>query len=488
MLSTEEAATKQLVLSSHLLFTRYFFKHRHASKLIVNIHHELICKTLDRVISGEIKRLIINIAPRYTKTEMAVIAFIARGFAINPRSKFIHSSYSEDLALENSAVIKEVLLSEEYQKFWPYKVKKDSNAKNLWKLAGYNGALRAAPSGGTITGFGAGLMETGFNGAYIIDDPLKPMDAYSDVIRKQTNEHINRTIKSRLASRETPIILVMQRLHEDDVTGFLLNGGSGEKWHHLCIPCEITDEVKKYDYDAYPYGIPIPLDIPNGALWPYKHSLEELYLLRKTDPYTSASQYDQRPSPIGGGLFKDSWWKYYKREHIPHFEYRIITADTAQKDKEYNDYSVFICFGVRGDELYILDILRGKWESPELKVVFKDFFDKHNFEAVGWGKLRMMYVEDKASGTDLIQNLQKTVPIQAIQRKENKVTRAMDTVPYLAGGKVLLPEEADWCYDFKDEIRKFTPTMTHKHDDQVDAFMDGVKMTLMSNVRQAGGW
>jgi predicted phage terminase large subunit-like protein len=488
MQNIDKGILRELCEKDHVSFTRYFFTKRKRQKLILNSHHHVIGKTLDRVFSGEITRLIVNIAPRYTKTEEVVISFIARGFAINPSSEFIHASYADSLVMRNSMTIKDLILHESFQELWPMSLKKDSQSKRAWRIADYDGGLLAVPSGGTITGFGAGLMQEGFTGALVIDDPLKPKDAYSDAMRSKINNQMTDTFLSRLAHKKVPIIVVMQRIHEDDMTGFLLNGGTGEKWHHLCLPCEITDETKIYKKSEFPYGIPIDYDIPNGALWEYKHSLSDLEQMRKSDPYTTAAQYDQRPTPLGGGIFKDEWWHYYPGNVPPDFEFRFITGDTAQKTKEHNDRSVFGCWGVSGNKLYLIDVVKGKWESPELRKVLKEFYYKHRHHSAPIGKLRWVYIEDKSSGTDLVQTLENEMPILPIQRNVDKVTRAMDTVPYMASGKVYIPDDAEWVSDFKDEIRKFTPLMSHKYDDQVDMFMDGVEMGLMGSKNEAGAW
>tara|TARA_Y100000004_G_scaffold46437_1_gene50953 strand:+ start:318 stop:1784 length:1467 start_codon:yes stop_codon:yes gene_type:complete len=488
MQNIDKGILRELLINNHVAFTRYFFKQRKRQKLIMNSHHYVIGKALDRVFSGEITRLIVNIAPRYTKTEEVVISFIARGFAMNPSAEFIHSSYADSLVMRNSMTIKDLVTHESFQELWPMQLKKDSQSKKAWQIADHGGKLLAVSSGGTVTGFGAGLMQDGFTGALVIDDPLKPKDAYSDAVRSKINNQMTDTFLSRLAHKKVPIIIVMQRVHEDDMTGFLLNGGTGEKWHHLCLPCEITDETKQYNTSEFPYGIPIEYNIPNGALWEYKHSLNDLEEMRKSDPYTTAAQYDQRPSPLGGGIFKDEWFKYYPSNVLPKLEFRFITGDTAQKTKEHNDRSAFGCWGVADNKLYLLDVVKGKWESPELRQTLREFYYKHRNHSAPTGQLRFVYIEDKSSGTDLIQSLEDEMPIFPVQRNVDKVTRAMDTVPYMASGKVYLPENADWLSDFKEEVRKFTPLMTHKFDDQVDMLMDGVKMGLMPYANEAGAW
>lgn len=485
MSTIDKGILREACLKNHLTFTRYFFKQRDNLKFICNPHHIVLSSVLNRVFSGEITRLIINIPPGYTKTEMAVVDFIGRGLAVNPSSKFIHTGYSNDLVMGNSSRIKDMVLSDEYQELWPLVLKKDSKSKKAW----YNeegGGMLAVSTGGAITGYRAGRMVEGFSGAIINDDPLKPADAYSDAKRNTVNNYINNTLKSRLAHNNVPIIFIMQRLHEEDPTGFLLHGGTGEKWHHLVMPAEIPED---YTYPTeYEYGIYIPHNLPSGPLWSYKHTQDMLDTMRKSDPYTTASQYYQTPTPLGGGIFKDEWWRYYP-ENVPiEFDFRFITADTAQKTKEVNDRSVFGAWGVKGTKLFLLDVVKGKWESPDLRRVLLDFYTKHLHIGSSIGRLRWVYIEDKSSGTDLVQSMKTEMPIIAVQRTVDKLTRAMDTVPYVASGKVYLPEKADWTSDFKDEIRKFTPLMTHKYDDQVDMFMDGVQMGLMGCKFEAGSW
>ncbi len=218
-----------------MAFFRYFFHFREGSKLKLNWHLFVIDYVLQAVIDQKITRLIINVAPGYTKTEQCVINFINRGLALNPRSKFIHASYSGDLAKVNSAKIKDTIASEEFQRLWPMELRTDSKAKGYW-FNTQGGGLMAAPAGGQITGFRAGRMSEEFNGCFVIDDPVKPDDGYSKTKREAVNNRFNNTIRSRLALEQTPMVIVMQRIHEEDLTGYLLNGGSGDVWHNLTIP------------------------------------------------------------------------------------------------------------------------------------------------------------------------------------------------------------------------------------------------------------
>ena len=226
-----------------LYFTRYFMKQRLGSKMILGRHHPVMQRALDRTMLKPddpdfISRLIITVPPGYTKTEMGVIAYMSRGLAINPKSRFMHLSYSHALALLNSATTREIVKSEKYQAMWPLSTKDDADSKSLWWTTN-GGGVYATSAAGQVTGFRAGHMDhaaTGFCGALIIDDAVKPDDAYSEVKREAVNNRYNETIASRLAVESIPVILIMQRIHHHDLAGYLLQGGSGEMWHHLDLP------------------------------------------------------------------------------------------------------------------------------------------------------------------------------------------------------------------------------------------------------------
>ena len=358
--------------------------------------------------------------------------------------------------------------------------------------------MNARPAGGQVTGLRAGQPEGegegNFSGAFIVDDPIKPDDRFSEPIVKKINERFNGTFRSRLMQeRVTPMIVIMQRIAENDPSGFLLRGGTGEKWHHLCLPVLINNS-KPYP-EKYTHGIPIEHGLDDGPLWGFKHNEEEIEAL-KIDPFTYASQYDQDPSPLGGGLFKDEWWQYYIPGEVL-FDELIIVADTAQKVKEHNDFSVFQCWGRVGQDIYLVDQIRGKWEAPELLRKARDFWNKHwgTGNSRTKGRLKYMAIEDKSSGTGLIQQLkaptekgEARIPVTAIQRNIDKLTRAMDTVPFISAGRVMLPIGAPFLLDFKAEFGLFSADMTHDHDDQIDPLMDACQLMLGENKKKGGAW
>ena len=266
-----------------LYFARYFFKQQHGFKMIVSAHHGLIQSALDRTMLPPdhpqfIPRLIINVPPGYSKTSLAVIDYMARGLALDDHNRFLHLSYSSDLALQNSATTREIVKSSEYQQLWPIQTKDDSDSKKTWWTEA-GGGVRASATGGQVTGFRAGHMDAErFTGALIIDDPLKADDALSVVKREHINDSYNETVASRLAVESVPIIIIMQRLHYNDLTGYLLRGGSGEQWHHLNLPVIISDD---YQYpQENTHAIPIDPCLESGWLWPFKHNERHEMALR----------------------------------------------------------------------------------------------------------------------------------------------------------------------------------------------------------------
>ena len=312
-------------LSNFLFFTRYFFVKRYNRKFVVGEHHELIAQALERVYRGEINRLIINIAPRYGKTELAVKNFIAAGLALNPAAKFIHLSYSDDLALDNSEETKNIVQSEEYQQLFPeVQIKKDSKSKKKWYTTA-GGGVYATSTAGQVTGFGAGQVDDedreidefsdidtklGFGGALVIDDPIKPEDADSELVRERINLRFDSTLSNRVNSRNTPIVIIMQRLHERDLCGYLIDN-EGEKWTILSLPSIKEDGT---------------------ALWPFKHSLAELEALRERNSIVFERQHLQRPMPIEGRLYKT--FKEYEVLPVEATQVNCV-IDTADTGKDF---------------------------------------------------------------------------------------------------------------------------------------------------------
>jgi len=439
----------------HLLnFTRYIYKENHRRNFTVSNHHVLICDALMKIISGKIKRLIINVPPRYSKTELAVKMFIAYGLAINPQSKFIHLSYSDDLALDNSSQTKEYIESDSFQSLWDMELKKDSKGKKKW-YNNYGGGVYATASGGAITGFGAGVTDSEiFSGAIIIDDPLKPDDAYSETKRKAINERYNGTIRSRVNDRNTPIIVIMQRLHEDDMSGFLLDGGSGEEWEHLCLPA---------------------LDKDNNPLWEQKHTFKELEQIRQASRYNFAGQYMQIPAPEEGGEWKKEWFKIIDKQDLPPaIEWEMFIDGAYTKDTKNDPTGIQIGTKI-GNNYVIYSSIDKYLEMPELI----KFIPAH-ISALGI-KVKMIYVEPKASGKSIKQLIQSQTKLNIAEIKSNfvsvsKIERARTTAPYIESERVILVRGA-WNDAYLNQVAMFPNA---KHDEHIDLTAYGVEKNLIT--------
>lgn len=489
------ATAKAICEQDHLFFSRYFFKHRQAIKFRVNWHHELIAEKVQAVIDGRIKNLVINVPPGSSKTELVAINLMARGLALNPRARFLHISYSDDLALLNSQTARELVQSDEFQELWPLAIADDAKSKKRWNVlvdGKKAGGVYAVSLGGQITGFRAGHMAEGWQGAIIIDDPLKPEDAYSKTKRSAANRKLLSTVKSRKANPDTPIIVIMQRLAQEDVTGFIQAGNLPGEWEQVIIPSLIDD--------AYVAGLPIELRAKvdssdrdgqgRFSYWPYKEPLADLLAMEagtgadqdgsRVSRFVFASQYQQRPAPLGGDLIQGAWFGRYVVP--PRIVARKVFADTAQKTAERNDYSVFECWGLGEDgKIYLLDLLRGKWQAPELKRRAVDFWAKNKpFNPKLSAPLRQLLIEDKSSGTGLIQDIgaDGRIPVKGVERDKDKLTRLMDVQSYIEAGLVCIPAEAPWVSDFVTECEAFTADDTHAHDDQVDPMVDAINDML----------
>lgn len=454
MLTNEEKVLKIMCENDLLFMTRYLYKENHRRTFNVAPHLVKIANFLMRVVNGEIKRGIINIPPRYGKTELAVKMFMSYGLAINSQSKFIHLSYSDDLALDNSSQTKEYIDSEAFQKLWPMSLKKDAQGKKKWfNLDG--GGVYATASGGAITGFGAGVSESKkFSGAIIIDDPLKPDDAMSEAKRSSVNERYNNTIRSRVNDRDTPIIVIMQRLHEEDLSGFLLDGGSGEHWDHLCLSA---------------------LDENNNPLWEDKHTFAELEQIRQANRYNFAGQYMQTPAPDEGGEWRKDWFDIIDKATVPpNLKWELI-IDGAYTKNTANDPTGFQ-IGARWNNDYVIWSSIDKYmEMPELLKFIPDYINSSEV------KVSLTLVEPKASGKSIKQMIHtetklNVAEIQTDFVNNSKIENARACSPYIEGGRVKLVK-GSWNESFLNQVGTFPNA---KHDEHVDLTCYGIERNLIN--------
>ncbi len=449
-----------------LYFFRYFFKDRLGSKALINWHHQLMTDVLQSVIDGLIPRLIITLPPGYTKTEIAVISFMARGLAINARAKFMHLSYSHKLALLNSNTTRSIVKGAAFQDMWPMTLRQDTDSKELWWTE-KGGGVYATSMKGQVTGFRAGLMEDGFTGALVIDDALKPDDVFN-VEKENVNKRYENTIQSRLAHQMVPVILIMQRVAYDDLAGHLLRGGSGEMWHHLELPVE-------FPADKYPkentHAIPVEFDPPTSdVLWDAKHNKAQIVIL-KTRPRLYNSQYKQRPPKAGqfGLLWDDDSIAKAKALVMKGIKARTVVAvDPSTTSKETSDEcgivvaSRYDCSTVvnQKDQYTVESDYSGIMTPFEWATKAMWAYEVHDADAI---------VVETNNGGDIIETLLRTMgftgAIVSVHAKKGKYLRAEPQAALYNQGLV---RHEEGLVDMEAEMLDFTIQMADSPN-RVDA-------------------
>lgn len=446
--------------------------------LVWNWHLETICGYMEAVYFGKIQNLLVNVPPGSAKSTVVSVAYHpwVWGPMGEPHHRFLGVTNEQGLALRDALKSKAIIESEWYQEKWLLEFDKKQNEKSLYqtKERGFRQSLGVLSSG------------TGKRGDTLLFDDLNDtIKAESEPERTKVNDSYDLKWQNRVNDpKVSKRIMIAQRTNIDDAPGHVLQK-TETKWTHLVIPAEFEEE-SKYRFDAgKDIGRP-ELNDPRreeGELY-FKARFDDAWLRAQKEDlgsYGTAGQLQQRPNPKGGGLFKDEYWKYYSVLPADIDVIRIY-ADTASKTQEQNDYSVFQCWArSRSTGIYLLDQARGKWEAPELKRQFIAFWNKHKPTLKKPLGSQKAMVEDKSSGTALIQEVkaETNMPVGAIQRNRDKVVRAIGVVPRIEAGWVHLPAEAEWLFDYKVEYSRFSPMMTHKHDDQIDPTMDAIEDLLI---------
>ncbi len=503
----EKAVAVDKARRDFYFYVRWMMLQTKGLKWIRAPHHLLICEALERVLRGECNRLIINIPPRYSKSEL-VCKFISYGLGLYPDAEFMYLSFTITLAADKTTEILRDVQHPAYREIFP-EVQLTKDAGGHWKTT-RGGSVYAAGTEGTITGFGAGKMREGFGGVLVIDDPIKPQDAYNENTREDVKRNFQSTVQSRVNWGTTPIVVIQQRLHEDDLSGWLLRGGNGEKWESLVLPAIQADGT---------------------ALWPDKHSLEVLERMREADPYTFSGQYLQQPTPLGGGFYREDWLlvrddsnpdvpldeRTRRAVPMPNFVDGVFAViDTAVKDNAEHDglavtYWAVSLHGTTTYKLYVLD-----WDYTQLPADLLINWLPQVFERAtqlaaechARGGSFGAWIEDKAAGSVLLQQAERAGwRAQASQRgfvstKQGyiarainskltalgKVARHVNASGNVAAGYVKFTEAAfTKTVPFKgvvtnhlwDQVMAFSPgTKQNLTDDLADTFAYGVAIAL----------
>lgn len=479
-----------------LAFTAMWFNVSQVDSFRTNWHHHYFDWAARRMLAGQSHATVINIPPGGTKTEFWSIHFPVYCMVKHERVRILNTSYSRDLVNENSERSRALVKSSEFQEFYAYEIGKDK--VDDWTLE-RNGKrkhqLFSRASGGQITGVRGGYMGEGFTGYVMADDWDKMDDLFSEAKRNKSHMRLINTLRSRRAHSRTPFVFVQQRGHVSDSTAFLLSGGMGiTVQDHIKIPALVDQEY----IDGLPGGIRERCirSVCNSeqvggywSYWPEKESIHDLMALREAHPYTFKSQYEQNPESLDGGIFSAEDFTYFgdtdAGADIPEpekYEYRFITVDTAQKTNTWNDWTVFAEWGVTATHIHRLAYQRARMDAKVLRREFSTFVKaSHSRNSPSKGVLRSVLVEDKSSGTGLIQEVQGSLPIRItpVPREKDKLTRAMDVQAHHMAKKVALPYSDPDNYEFVSEVASFSHDDRHKHDDQTDVMIDALDFAFV---------
>jgi len=417
-----------------------------------NWHIKFLCDVLQqeaqRIVSGNPrqKHLLINVPPRTLKSELVNVFFSVYLWVLDDSLKVISSSYSADLSVDLSSKARRVIESDWFIEHFPnVKISPDDNTKSKYTTP--NDGLRYTTStNGTVTGFGGDVI--------IIDDPQNPKLANSEKERINANNFFNQTLRSRLNNPDHGVfIVIMQRLHEQDLTGMLLELEPNE-WQHICLPAELSPNIKPDNLRHF---------YTDGLLFPQRLNKKVLSGLKLgLGAYGYSGQYEQTPSPSDGGIIKKSWFNIVKEIPAGTVNFFIDTAYTA---KSQNDASALLACIYTNNNLYIKEVLEVRMEFPELINEVKRFVS-----ANGYTRQSRVFVEPKASGKSLVQQLRRSTGLNIIEDTpptEDKLSRATSVSAVIESGRVYLLD-GRYCDNFINQVGAFPNAA---HDDMVDTLV-----------------
>ncbi len=416
-------------------------------KFMHNWHIEVIAYHLEQVRRGEIHRLIITLPPRSLKSILTSVALPAYLLGHDPTAQILCASYASPLSLKHARDCRTIMSSGWYQKVFRRTRLHPTKNTEAEFMTTQMGCRLATSVGGTLTGRGGNFI--------IVDDPLKADDAFSEVALQNCHEWFHNSLLSRLNNKKRdPIVVIQQRLHENDLPGELLEKGG---WVHLNLPA-IAEEPERIAIGPNRYHE----RKPGEALHPERESLEVLERLREelgSIPF--AAQYQQSPVPIDGGMVHLKWFPRYKDKPVKENSDLIVQSwDTACKAEDYNDYSVCTTWLIHERRFYLLHVHRERLEYPALQKKISALAKLHHANRI--------LIEDKAAGTSLIQDLRNSTDLNILrfEPKDDKQTRLMAVTALMESERIVLPEKAFWLEAFEHELLVFP---RGRHDDQVDS-------------------
>jgi predicted phage terminase large subunit-like protein len=416
------------------------------ANFMANWHIEAISYQLQRVRAGEVTRLIINLPPRYLKSLTVSVIFPAFMLGHNPRLKIFGISYGNELSSKHAADFRAIVESSWYRRAFPnMRIARAADSDVKTTQRGYRKSTSVSAA---LTGMGGDM--------FIIDDPQKPVDAQSELLRNGVTQWFSNTLRSRLDNKETGVIIVvMQRVHLLDLTGYLTE--NSDEWTVLSLPA-ITEVDEQIALGPDQFHV----RHAGEALHPAYESLATLERLREevgSDVF--AAQYQQAPVPPGGAMIRKQWLRYY--DVAPERTYRtkvIQSWDTAAKNGAQNDWSVCTTWLIHEKHFYLLDVTRGRYEYPRLRETAAALAERF--------KPSVIMIEDASTGIALAQELRQagTYAVRPIPVERDKIGRLYVQQSKFEAGLVLFPKSARFLAELETELLTFPQGKT---DDQVDS-------------------
>jgi predicted phage terminase large subunit-like protein len=446
-------------LDFNVFVERVFAELNGAEPYLDNWHISFECSQLEAVTRGEINRLAIALPPRNLKSIVTSIAYPAWLLGHDPTTKIICASYGQQLADDLARDRRQVMRSDWYRALFPgTRLKSDRQSVSFFEtIAG--GSCQSTSVGGVLTGFGADVI--------IVDDPTKPEEALSEVERAKANHWLSHTLVTRLNNKVTgKIILVMQRLHEDDMIGFFLSLGGAKL---VSFPA-IAQEDEDLEWET-PFGIRRHHRAEGEALHPDREPIVALELLRTAmGSRMFSAQYLQMPAPPGGSIVKPEWFQRFDLANAPEFDSIFQSWDTASKGSQLSDYSVCTTWAKKGRQFFLLHVLRKRLEYPDLKRAVVE-------QARMWDAKKVL-VEDASSGQALIQDLKNDgfYLVEAAKPKGDKIMRLNSVTAAIEAGQVFVPTQAPWLDEYLYELMMFP---AGRYDDQVDSTSQALSNALI---------
>jgi predicted phage terminase large subunit-like protein len=414
-----------------------------------NWHIDAMAHKASQVASGEVKRLIIAVPPRNLKSIIASVALPAWYLGHNPSERVVAVSYSAELAKTHANDFRRVVTDPLYQAAFPkMRLARETDSEIHTTM---RGRRYATSIGGTLTGRGGNLL--------IVDDPLKPGDAISEVSRQRVIEWFGSTLMTRPDDKQAArIMVVMQRIHVDDLVGHLLHSDAG--YEVLSLPA-VAQSTTTYDLGGGRTHIREKGDL----LHPAHEPAEVLREIKKSmGSMLFSAQYQQAPEPAGGKIIKRKMLRYYSTVERRPTDRIVLSWDIALSEQEAADYSACVVLLNRGDSYFVLEVIRGKFPFNKLKEKIIQVKERY-------GRAASLVIEESGISYGLIQALrEQNVNVVDYKPQGEKDERLISQIDLFEGGSVLLPKEAPWLEEFVAELLSFPG----RHDDQVDALAQGL--------------